>query len=211
MARFRSGVKLRYGPSFFQLQYFAIGEDPFSFLDVAGKCVLDVGASIGDSSIYFSMKGAKRVIALEPFPFAYNEALENLKLKAVDNVIMLNRGLSSYNHKIMIPAQYVGGLDNFATDRGSGIAVEMTTLSTLVNEFGLEDAILKMNCEGCEYDSLLAADDKTIDAFSDIVLFYHRGSRSLFINAMTKRGFAFKVMHNDPIQGTLYFSRVKRT
>jgi predicted RNA methylase len=40
----------------------------YEYLPVAGKTVIDIGANIADSSIYFAVRGAKKVIALEPFP-----------------------------------------------------------------------------------------------------------------------------------------------
>src|SRR5215204_1106883 len=36
-------------------------------LPVKGKAVVDVGANIADSSVYFALNGAKKVIGLEPF------------------------------------------------------------------------------------------------------------------------------------------------
>mgnify|MGYP001770829427 CR=1 FL=1 len=39
----------------------------YDFLDVNCKGVVDIGASIGDTLVYFTLRGAK-VIAFEPFP-----------------------------------------------------------------------------------------------------------------------------------------------
>ena len=44
-------------------------------VDVRGKTVVDVGAFVGDSAIHFALKGARRVIAVEPHPGAYAEIL----------------------------------------------------------------------------------------------------------------------------------------
>ena len=41
--------------------------EAYPFLPVNGKTVIDIGGYIGDTAIYFIMKGAKKVIALEPF------------------------------------------------------------------------------------------------------------------------------------------------
>ena len=57
-----------------------IRED-YKFLNVKDKNVLDIGAFIGDSPIYFILKGAKKVYAIEPHPDAYNEMLEKYKIK----------------------------------------------------------------------------------------------------------------------------------
>ncbi|HDD64256.1 MAG TPA: hypothetical protein ENF53_03775 [Thermoprotei archaeon] len=43
-------------------------KETYRFLDVKDKVVIDVGAWVGDSSVYFALKGAKKVIAMEPHP-----------------------------------------------------------------------------------------------------------------------------------------------
>ena len=54
-----------------------------------GKPIIfwDVGANIGDSSIYFALKGAKKVIALEPLPANYEMAVKNIELNNFKNII----------------------------------------------------------------------------------------------------------------------------
>ena len=53
------------------------GDVPGIFLDgeyerlpVEGKTVLDLGANIGDTLTYFMLRGASRVVGIEPFPQA---------------------------------------------------------------------------------------------------------------------------------------------
>ena len=65
----------------------------YNFLDVSGKTVIDIGANIADSSIYFCLKNAKKVIALEPFQYSYNYALQNIILNELsDKIILLKAG-----------------------------------------------------------------------------------------------------------------------
>jgi hypothetical protein len=53
-------------------------EKQYNWLDVKGKTVVDVGANIGDTAVYFSkIKHAKQVIAFEPYPYTYKMAREN--------------------------------------------------------------------------------------------------------------------------------------
>jgi tRNA/tmRNA/rRNA uracil-C5-methylase (TrmA/RlmC/RlmD family) len=52
-------------------------------LDVRDRVVVDVGAGVGDTAILFSLMGAKKVIALEPFPSLYEKALVNVKINSV--------------------------------------------------------------------------------------------------------------------------------
>ncbi|MEM3846323.1 MAG: FkbM family methyltransferase [Candidatus Parvarchaeota archaeon] len=54
-------------------------QEAYGFLRPKGKTVVDIGASIGDSAIYFVLNGADRVIAYEPFPKLYYFASSNIK------------------------------------------------------------------------------------------------------------------------------------
>jgi FkbM family methyltransferase len=65
-------------------------------LDVEGKVVVDIGAFIGDSSIYFALRGAKKVIAVESHPETYKKMVENIRLNDLEDVIIpVNAGLAS--------------------------------------------------------------------------------------------------------------------
>ncbi|MEM3526638.1 MAG: hypothetical protein QXV37_04410 [Candidatus Jordarchaeaceae archaeon] len=40
--------------------------------------MIDVGTSNGDSSIFFAMMGAKKVVGIEPFPESFDLAQKNI-------------------------------------------------------------------------------------------------------------------------------------
>ena len=106
----------------------------YDFLPVRDKVIIDIGANIGDSSIYFVHKGAKKVIALEPFPKNYNTAKKNIELNNLTNKIsLLPIGCSGTKGEITInPKQEGAGsaLDSVS----SGIKVPLTTLDELIHE-----------------------------------------------------------------------------
>jgi FkbM family methyltransferase len=206
VARFRNGVRIRYIPQFFQVSVFSSHEDPFWFLGrkVKGRDVLDVGASIGDTSIHFARRGAKRVVALEPFPRLYHEALLNVELNKMRNIIVLNKALGGKQRTIRIPSDFLGDPSNEAHDYSMGQTVEVTTLRFIMDEFGMEDAVLKMNCEGCEYEALLSSDEEALRRFSDVLLYYHKG-RSPLDEFMVRMGFECQTIFDHPVQGTLWF------
>jgi len=80
--------------------YEVFEKEDYKFLNVKNKDILDIGAFVGDSPIYFILKGAKKVYAIEPHPDAYNEILENIKLNNMeDKIIPINMGIS-YEKKI---------------------------------------------------------------------------------------------------------------
>ena len=59
------------------------------------KVVIDVGAYLGESAIYFAINGAKKVIALEPDEENYKLALMNIKENGLENkILLLNKALA---------------------------------------------------------------------------------------------------------------------
>jgi predicted RNA methylase len=66
----------------------------YGFIDVKNKVVTDIGAFIGDTSIYFAIKGANTMYAIEPHPGAYEELVENIRLNNLESkIIPLNVGI----------------------------------------------------------------------------------------------------------------------
>lgn len=56
----------------------------------------------------------------------------------------------------------------------------MLTLKHILNQNNIDSgAVLKMDCEGCEYDSIISSDQYTLQKFDDIQIEYHHGYRNL--------------------------------
>jgi hypothetical protein len=67
--------------------------DDYRFLAPKNHVVIDIGANIGDSAIYFALNGARSVIAFEPFPYSYRNALKNINENHLNkNIILINAG-----------------------------------------------------------------------------------------------------------------------
>jgi len=62
--------------------------------DVGGKTIVDVGAFIGDTAIYFSKKGAKEIYAFEPNKESFELAKQNLDQNKIENVHLYNYGIT---------------------------------------------------------------------------------------------------------------------
>jgi len=165
----------------FRHMYYTIHEvfdfGRYSALDVRDKVIVDIGAFVGDSSIYFVLKGARRVLAIEPHPQAYKEMLDNIRLNNLENtVIPVNAGLASKPGKICIADDNVwdtvgkyhklGECDN---------VVPAITLDGLIEKHGINgnDAVLRMDCEGCECDVILN-DYEHVKYFNTIFFEYHK-------------------------------------
>ncbi|PMP97123.1 MAG: hypothetical protein C0167_01790 [Nitrososphaera sp.] len=58
--------------------------------------VIDVGASNADSSIFFALNGASRVIALEPDPESFALAMDNVTMNDLqDRITLVNAALAA--------------------------------------------------------------------------------------------------------------------
>jgi predicted RNA methylase len=74
-------------------------------LDVVNATVVDVGAGVGDTAILFVLRGARRVIALEPYPSLYRRALVNIRISGVeDRIILVNAALGSFDGEVCAEA-----------------------------------------------------------------------------------------------------------
>jgi len=140
-----------------------------------------VGANIGDSSLYFLLKGADKVTSVEPFPHYYNILIRNIEENEYQNkIIPINAVIGSeIKHvKMNTDKEMTTGIQVELSN--SGKEIEMIDLDYLIDLYNIENGALKMDCEGCEYDSILTLSDETLRHFEYIMLEYHYGYDSLF-------------------------------
>ncbi|MEM4975620.1 MAG: FkbM family methyltransferase [Sulfolobaceae archaeon] len=167
--------------------------------------VIDVGAFIGDSSIYFALNGAERVIALEPFPESFELAKENVKINNLeDKIVLLPYALAREEGEIEFYASKSNpNINSFKpiSEITKGvkfdvIKVKTISLQKIVNDFKISSiSLLKLDCEGCEYDTLPYLSDELYDKIESIILEYHNGPTNL-ANLLKSKGFSVKYDRN---------------
>jgi hypothetical protein len=164
------------------LQLFLYTRKPYSFVldeifvlniysgdEAKGRVVIDVGASIGDSALYFMKHGAVRVFAYEPDVDRYDLARRNIRLNNFhENIILIN---------------------NKATPE---------LLSDLILENTLTDIFMKIDCEGCEYQIIEGIRPELLTYISVMVMEYHRKPEPL-IKKLAKCGFNIKLKNKENI------------
>ncbi len=153
----------------------------YEFLPVKGRVVIDIGANIADSSIYFAMNGAKKVIALEPYPKNFEIAQKNIAMNGFsDKIELINAGCCGGQSKDIILDASVKGASCQTKQSGTGSNIHFFSLGELVDKYNIESpAILKLDCEGCEYDIISSNSKTMLHDFSHIQIEYHHGSRDL--------------------------------
>ena len=152
--------------------------EEYSFLDVENEIVVDIGANIGDSIIYFVLNNAKNIIALEPYPYSYNIALKNIRTNNIqDKIILLNAGYGQ-DGTTKVNSHFENSTSSELKPFNNGVDIKILSLKTLLNDYHIHMAVLKMDCEGCEYN-LLKEDNNTLKKFKRIQIEYHYGYEKL--------------------------------
>ncbi|MEM3830322.1 MAG: FkbM family methyltransferase [Conexivisphaerales archaeon] len=164
--------------------------EEYNFLKVRGRVVVDIGANIGDTAIYFAIKGAKKVISLEPYPYTFALAIKNIQFSGFkDKIEIINAGYGE-DIRIKIDTSFTPDNSSVLRENENGPEINLYSLKTIVSEYGIDSGILKMDCEGCEYN-LLNEDDETIKKFAMIQIEYHYGYEKL-VDKLKGCGFAVK-------------------
>ncbi|MEM3907087.1 MAG: FkbM family methyltransferase [Nitrososphaerota archaeon] len=164
--------------------------EEYNFLNVEGKNVIDIGANMGDTAIYFAIKGAKKVISLEPYPYTYALAKKNIDFSELKNKIELINAGYGEDKEIKIDVRFIPDSCSDIKESESGSNISLYSLKTLMNKYNIDSGILKMDCEGCEYN-LLNEDDETIKKFTMIQIEYHYGYEKL-VDKLKECGFTVK-------------------
>jgi SAM-dependent methyltransferase len=97
----KEGVFFKYGAySVFEI----FDGHEYDNIDVYGRDVVDIGANVGDSSIYFALTGARKVVGVEPLPNVYARAIENVRLNHFEGkIFLINAALGPKSGKIKVP------------------------------------------------------------------------------------------------------------
>jgi len=155
---------------------------------IKNKTIIDIGLNIGDTSISFIHKGAKKVIGLEPFPINYEFAKSNTSKNNMEKqIVNILGGCGSKSSEILVDPN-LSGLGYQMEEKNEGRNVKQFSLKELVNKFEIEDAVIKMNCEGCEYDTIINSPKNILEKFSYFIIQYHEGP-DLLIEKLSSIGF----------------------
>ncbi len=154
----------------------------YRWLPVKDKTVIDIGANIGDSAIYFALCGATKIISIEPFHKNFELAKRNILLNNFSNITLIQAGCSNYRGKIAIDPDLQSTGNRILKEFKEGLNVSLWPLKDILDKYDIKSdgsTVLKMDCEGCEYDTILSASEDTLEKFSHMIIEYHHGYRNL--------------------------------
>ena len=138
------------------------------------KDFIDIGANMGMFSIYASMLGASKVIAVEPISTTVAMLNANIKQANIDNVIVRQNIVSNVANKLIkIGLQDTCGHNSVYSPSDKFEEIKTTTLKELLDLVNTNNVFLKIDCEGGEYDILLNADANDMARISTVAIEIH--------------------------------------
>ncbi|NMC64237.1 MAG: FkbM family methyltransferase [SAR324 cluster bacterium] len=147
--------------------------------------IIDIGAAFGDFSVWIAKKFPEaKVYSFEPFPESFALLEQNLKQNSVENVEALPLFASAEKREFCINSVFQGDPGNFSVLALGSIANASTDSAIRVEAISFKDFlrnlpgycdILKMDCEGAEFEILQSLDSNDLRKIRYIALEYHNG------------------------------------
>jgi len=136
-------------------------KDWYGECNVQNRCVVDVGAFIGDTAVYFASKGARKVLAFEAAPPLFRLAEQNVLLNHVEDVVQIKNaalsdrnGFTRFNYRAFSPSS--SSYLNSNVKNPTEFVVKSVSFSEVISSLEYVD-LLKLNCEGAEHQILQQA------------------------------------------------------
>lgn len=155
------------------------------FLDEEYKCsmtnpdiIIDIGANFGDSSVYYAKNYPNsQIYAFEPGK-VNRQLINNLKINEIRNVVFFSKGIGPKNGNVVFYDNRTSGLSSIFNIRKGAKkrVVQMITLSSLFKKLKISKCnLLKMDCEGAEYEVLMSLKPDILNKIRNFVIEYHDG------------------------------------
>jgi FkbM family methyltransferase len=149
-------------------------EHGYGQLDVRGAVVIDIGANIGDTALYFISQGPHLVLSYEPFSTTFNLAVNNVRRNHMeDRIHLIQAGASSESGSITVTFDSGTASIEMSTiskkaftkwsrrKAGRQERVDLLSLSNILDQAlayaGGRPIVCKVDCEGAEFDIFLGS------------------------------------------------------
>ncbi len=177
----------------------------------AVSTVVDIGANIGAFALFAARQGATKVIAFEPNSAAHACLQRNVAENGLGGIVQARRlavtAVAEQRVRFPVaPSPYnrIAGKN----EQGEYETVETTSLARIIAKEapgGID--LLKLDCEGGEYDILFAS-DAPLHQVREIRMEYHCGRGEELADFVTSRGFRITRMQPEgPLTGMLWARR----
>ncbi len=165
--------------------------------------VIDIGAHVGYFSIHSSINAKNgKIFAFEPYDKSFEVLMKNLNINKIKNVIPQNLGVSKDTGTSTLYLKKNFSIGNSIYKNSNlDLKINIKTISVqdiIKNNDIQKIDILKLDCEGAEYEILLNLDQKTLIKIKKIVAEMHPNIENFKIEQvkkfLIKNGFDVKVI-----------------
>ena len=209
---------------FFILKEVFIEKD-YNLLSNESFVVFDIGMNIGISSLFFALnKNVAKIYSFEPVVATYNQAVYNLELNPSysNKIETFNYGLGGATRveKVLYNSQAKGNcgirLDlSLVIDKDNAEEIEINiknigeVLPHLLSKHPQQKKVLKIDCEGAEYEILEKLNELNLLEEIDVLLieWHDKGAASLE-EQLIANNFRVISRYLTPITGMIYAFKI---
>jgi FkbM family methyltransferase len=196
-------------------------EKDYNLLSNESSVVFDIGMNIGISSLFFGLqKNVEKIYSFEPVVNTYEQAVYNVflneNLSPKIEAFNVGLGATSRVEKVLYNPQAKGNCGirleaSLVIDKDNAKEIEINiqdisiVLPHLFAKHTQQKIVLKIDCEGAEYEILQKLDESKILNNIDILLieWHDRGSETLE-NTLIANDFRVISRHLTSISGMIY-------
>lgn len=196
-------------------------EKDYNLLSNENFVVFDIGMNIGISSLFFALnQKVTQIYSFEPVVTTYNQAVYNLELNQAysSKIEAFHFGLggSSRVEKVLYNSEAKGNcgirLDSsLVIDRNNAEEIEINiqdvskVLPDLMAKHSGQKVVLKIDCEGAEYEIIQKLNDANLFNDIDVLLIeWHDKGPKILEDLLTANNFRVVSRHLTSISGMIY-------
>jgi FkbM family methyltransferase len=186
-----------------------------------GWTVMDIGAGIGDYAIHAAYgRPDVQLVAFEPYPGSFALLRENMTLNKMDHVQTFQQAVWSKTGQLRLdiatgePLQIRSHNPNNPVGGDQGLTVDAVSLESALSNMNITRLdLLKMDCEGAEYEILFNTPPEILRLVERIIMEYHdlggQQSHPVLVDFLKRQGYQVtcreNIVHADI--GYLYAER----
>lgn len=196
-------------------------EKDYNLLSNENFVVFDIGMNIGISSLFFALnKNVDTIYSFEPVVTTYNKASYNLELNQnySNKIETFNFGLggSTRVEKVLYNSQAKGNCgirleSSLVIDKKDANEIEIAiknigeVLPDLLEKHPLQKKVLKIDCEGAEYEIIQKLSDTNLLPDIDVLLIeWHDKGAKILEDVLVANEFRVVSRHLTSITGMIY-------
>ena len=172
--------------------------------DAKNYVLIDIGMNVSYASCYFAkVKQIPQVISFEPFTPTYTQAKVNIGLNHLEKQIdARNYGLGGCDEILSVPyaPEFRGQVGMQGTDYIRSVITQSVTeeidiknafesLNSIVKEYPSKRFIMKIDCEGAEYDLIDKIPKEMLEHCDVIMMEWHEKGPKIIEEWLSKHGF----------------------